>query len=143
MKLRGRPLIVLFTAASAVATPGVASAEPYDWQPPEVTFVAGNDSLTAIIHNPNDRGYCYAGIGVDGSVHIFGEDHDAAWPAGGETFEVTHEGLAPGVYNVHSFCALSETEAYERSEPRFDDVRVGPAPAEPTFWDVIGRSFGS
>ncbi|MGW6730141.1 hypothetical protein ACWF9G_29940 [Nocardia sp. NPDC055029] len=99
---------VSVVVAGVVFAPGTAVAESY--QPPQLAFVAqGDDSIVATIINPNDRGVCFAVIGIDGSVHEFTE-HDPAGSAGpGSTVRPVRSGLAPGRYQLSGFCGSSHT----------------------------------
>ena len=128
------------TAVLAGAAATFADAPPganyWGYVPPTIIFTSDDSSITATIRNPNDKGFCFAAIGIpgdtgvhdpndhSGSMHIFGEDHDAPWPAAQQSSTITHRDLPPALYSVSGWCADSETSV-QRSDQVTYQVRVG------------------
>lgn len=80
-----------FTAATAVADAPLS--------PPEVTFEGtAPGTVTATLHNPNDRGQCWAeaGIGPNNDHVFFGESKPESLANPGQTIETSLTGLEPG-----------------------------------------------
>lgn len=81
----------LFTAAPAAAdTPFTA---------PEVTFEGtAPGTVTATLHNPNDRGQCWAeaGVGPENNHVFFGESKPESLANPGQTVTTSLTGLEPG-----------------------------------------------
>lgn len=128
----GAVVAPIATASDAIL-PG--PYDPYPYEPPTITFAAGDSSITATITNPNDKGYCYATIGMpgdgdggpndhSGTVEIFGGEHDADWPGPGETTTLTQTGLPEYVYRIHADCAATE-HSISRSDRVEYEVAVG------------------
>ncbi|MEV0436527.1 hypothetical protein [Nocardia sp. NPDC050413] len=77
-------------APAGAATPFVA---------PQVTFTGtAAGTVTATLHNPNDRGQCWAeaGIGPENNHAFFGNGSPESLADAGETVTTSLEGLEPG-----------------------------------------------
>ncbi|MBJ7481635.1 hypothetical protein [Rhodococcus sp. (in: high G+C Gram-positive bacteria)] len=138
--------VVAVALLAPLAVPALASAQSLPYQPPVVSLVSDDSSITATITNPNDQGICTLAISSaprplvndpndhTRSLEPFTED-TAAWPQAGQTVELTRAELVPGVYDLTGWCGqpapgggwvmgqLSNGVSY--------DVRVGPEP-QPT-----------
>ncbi|MFD3510757.1 hypothetical protein [Nocardia sp. NPDC058666] len=91
-----------FLAASAAAVvfgPIAPAGAATPFVAPQVAFdAAASGTVTATLHNPNDRGQCWAeaGVGPEKNHVFFGDGTLAAIADAGKTITVTLEGLAPG-----------------------------------------------
>lgn len=66
---------------------------------PEVTFAGtAPGTVTATLHNPNDRGQCWAeaGVGPENNHVFFGESKPESLANPGQTVETSLTGLEPG-----------------------------------------------
>ena len=143
--------LVAVALLAPLAAPALANAQAVPYQPPVVSFMSDDSSITATITNPNDRGICSLSITQDpeplvndpndhtsGLLVLFTED-PAAWPQAGEMATLTREGLAPGLYRGSGFCGTPAPNSTpgaawimgQLSEPISYEIRVGPEP-QPT-----------
>ena len=84
--------------ALAPVIAGPASAQT-PFSAPEVTFAGtAAGTVTATLHNPNDRGQCWAeaGVGPENNHQFFGESRPESLANPGETVTTSLEGLEPG-----------------------------------------------
>jgi hypothetical protein len=97
-RIQGALLLAASAAAVTFAPTGPAgAATPFTG--PEVTFegtAAG--TVTATLHNPNDRGQCWAeaGVGPNNDHVYFGDARPESLADPGQTIKTTLEGLTPG-----------------------------------------------
>ncbi|WP_280414192.1 hypothetical protein [Nocardia carnea] len=131
---------VLLTAVTAAAftpfalAPAVADAS---FVAPEVTFAGtAPGTVTATLHNPNDRGQCWAeaGVGPENNHVFFGESKPESLANPGQTVETSLTGLEPGsTITARGGCAdTSPAGGYVLGE--FVTVTVpGAAPATGSF----------
>ncbi|WP_280336129.1 hypothetical protein [Nocardia wallacei] len=91
------------SAYVAVATAGSAMAWPADaatpFEAPGVTFDGtAPGTVTATLHNPNDRGACWAeaGVGPENNHVFFGNSNPESLAGPGQTVTISLEGLEPG-----------------------------------------------
>jgi len=146
-----RSVVVAVALLAPLAVPAVANAQTLPYQPPVVSIISDDSSITATITNPNDRGICSLSITQDpaplvndpndhtsGLLVLFTED-PAAWPQAGETATLTRDGLAPGLYRGSGFCGTPAPNSTpgaawimgQLSEPISYEIRVGAEP-QPT-----------
>ncbi|MEV3963592.1 hypothetical protein AB0M34_22325 [Nocardia sp. NPDC050193] len=94
------------TFAPLSAAPAVADAS---FTAPRVTFAGtAPGTVTATLHNPNDRGQCWAeaGVGPENNHVFFGEAKPESLAAPGQTVETSLTGLASGTtINARGGCA--------------------------------------
>lgn len=93
--------ILLTAAAAAISTPFSLAPAAADapFVAPEVTFAGtAPGTVTATLHNPNDRGQCWAeaGVGPENNHVFFGESKPESLANPGQTVETSLTGLEPG-----------------------------------------------
>ncbi|NKY33561.1 hypothetical protein HGA13_10810 [Nocardia speluncae] len=102
MTIRRVHRTILLTAVAAATflpfsvAPAVADAP---FVAPEVTFAGtAPGTVTATLHNPNDRGQCWAeaGVGPENNHVFFGESKPESLANPGQTVETSLTGLEPG-----------------------------------------------
>lgn len=102
MTIRRINRTVLLTAlATATFTPFSLAPAVADapFVAPEVTFAGtAPGTVTATLHNPNDRGQCWAeaGVGPENNHMFFGESTPESLANPGQTVETSLTGLEPG-----------------------------------------------
>ncbi|MFG1790948.1 hypothetical protein [Nocardia sp. NPDC049149] len=121
-RIRGAFLLAVSAAAVTLtpfsAAPAVA-ASPF--KAPVVTFEGtGPGTVTATLHNPNDRGQCWAeaGVGPNNDHVFFGEAKPESLAGPRETIKTSLTGLQPGsTITARGGCAdTSPAGGYELSE---------------------------
>lgn len=130
--------VAAVTFAPFTAAPALAAAQ---FKAPEVTFeVTGPGTVTATLHNTNDRGQCWAeaGVGPEKNHVFFGEGKLESLAQPGQTIKTSLTGLEPGsTITARGGCADTSTAGgYELGAP-VDIVVTPAAPKPPT------GSFGS
>ncbi|ONM49261.1 hypothetical protein [Nocardia donostiensis] len=92
---------VLLAVSAAVVTfgPVTPAGAQTPFKAPEVTFAGTAPGIvTATLHNPNDRGQCWAeaGVGPNNDHVFFGNGAPESLAQPGQTVKTTLEGLEPG-----------------------------------------------
>ncbi|MEV0108984.1 hypothetical protein AB0H42_21940 [Nocardia sp. NPDC050799] len=107
-RVHGAALLALAAATFAPLTtaPAVADAP---FTAPRVTFAGtAPGTVTATLHNPNDRGQCWAeaGVGPENNHVFFGEAKPESLAGPGRTVETALTGLESGTtINARGGCA--------------------------------------
>lgn len=106
------------TFAPLTAAPAVAEAP---FTPPVVTFEGtAPGTVTATLHNPNDRGQCWAeaGVGPENNHFFFGESKPESLANPGQTVVTSLTGLDSGsTITARGGCAdTSPAGGYELGE---------------------------
>ncbi|GAA5096268.1 hypothetical protein [Nocardia iowensis] len=102
MNRRINAAILLAVSAAAVTLAPLTAAPASAVAPlkaPVVTFEGtGPGTVTATLHNPNDRGQCWAeaGIGPDNNHAFFGDGTPESVANPGQTIKTSLTGLEPG-----------------------------------------------